>query len=98
MCKHRPPKIQSNMFDCLALRLIDSHSKRKSDRKLPSSKLKGHLLFCWIVVDPWHKHLMCSMVPSNQLHLDHPIPESCQDPPTAIAHLIYWIQVFEDHY
>jgi hypothetical protein len=57
MCKHWPPKIQPNMLDHLALRFIDCHSKTKSDWKLPSIKLEGHLLFSWRNWDPWDKDL-----------------------------------------
>jgi len=72
MGEHRPSKIQPNMVNCLALRLVDGHGKAKPYWELSPSELEGHLLFCGVVIDPWDKNLVPFMVPSNQLQPPRP--------------------------
>src|SRR6267142_6208780 len=60
MAEYRPSEIQPNMLNCLALRLVKSHCKSKSDRKLSSSKLEGNLIFSGLV----HQQKSTFLIPS----------------------------------
>src|SRR6267378_2802272 len=98
MCEYRPSEVQANMFDCLALRLVNGHGKTKPEWELSPTELEGNLVFSWIIGDSWYENIVPSMVSSNELDLHYPTPISCQDAPTAITDPIFRIEVFEDYY
>ena len=85
------------MLHWLPLRLVECHSKPKSNWKLSSGKFECNLILSRLVWDPWDEHLPPSKVPSKQLDLQHPAPQSCHYSSAPIANPMCSLQVPQHH-